>query len=104
MRLGLHLDARRDRARSAYLELAGPEATARRQAYIDRLPVVEWKGKRLVTLRCNGRSGKGPHDQNVPEALIWSLMDPDRWLCPFHHHDGQPEPERRKRDALRERT
>jgi hypothetical protein len=92
---GLHPELYRERQREAFCSLfeaawvsAPAERIAERQAFIDSLPVVEWKGETLRTLRCQGRTGRGPHDQHVPEGLLWSLMDPHRWLCPFHAHEG----------------
>lgn len=75
---GLIADAR------AYL---GPEGTSRREAEIAALPTVEWKGRTLYTLRCHGVSGKGPHDVNVPVALLWHLMSFTRFLCVYHAGD-----------------
>jgi hypothetical protein len=46
--------------------------------------VVTWKGRRLRTIRCQGDFGKGPHDVNVPEALLWCLISLARFLCPYH--------------------
>ena len=66
---------------SGYL---GKAEHADREAEIEGLPTVEWKGRILRTVRCTGTTGKGPHDYNVPEAVLWSLMDLTRFLCPFH--------------------
>ena len=85
--VGLHLERQRERARSAFIEVRGLEAVAQRQAEIDALPTVEWKGKTLRTLRCNGTSGKGPHDTNVPEDLLWALIDFRIYRCPYHCND-----------------
>lgn len=84
MRLGSHLAARHARARTAFVDAYGHEAASVRQFQIDALPVVTWKGKTLRTIRCHGDFGKGPHVQNVPEHLLWSLIDVRQWLCPFH--------------------
>ncbi len=63
---------------SVLIEVSG------RQAEIDALPCVEWRGRRLRTLRCHGVTGRGPHDVNVPEALLWSLMHFGAFRCPYH--------------------
>lgn len=87
MRIGLHLDVKEQRTRAYFTEFRGCALTDARQAQIDALPLVEWKGKRLHTLRCHGTSGKGPHNVNVPASLLWSLIDLTRWRCPFHSGD-----------------
>lgn len=79
-----HQDALVVRARAFFSEERGPEGAAKRAAEIDALPLVGWKGQTLRTLRCTGQRGRGPHDQNVPEAQLWSLIDLRRWRCPFH--------------------
>lgn len=71
----------------AKLEL-GPERAAKRQAEIDALPVVNWKGRMLYTLRCHGTSGKGPHDVNVPLAMVWHLISLKRFYCVYHAGDA----------------
>lgn len=55
-----------------------------RHAAIAALPTVEWKGRKLRTIRCNGETGKGPHNVNVPESLLWALIDIGSYRCPFH--------------------
>lgn len=68
-----------------------PGGVGRRSAEIAALPVVKWKGRVLRALRCCGTTGKGPHTVNVPEALLWSLMDLGGYRCPYHAGDwGQP--------------
>lgn len=69
-------------------EMLGPERAAIRQAQIDALPQVVWKGRTLYTLRCIGTSGKGPHDVNVPLAHCWHLLRLDRMYCPYHAGDA----------------
>lgn len=66
----------------------GAAWSARRDAEVAALPTVEWKGRTLYTLRCNGTSGKGPHDVNVPLALVWHLMDLQRFFCVYHAGDA----------------
>lgn len=85
--IGLHIAVQAERAKALYLAERGMLSALDRQAEIDALPAVEWKGKPLRTLRCHGTSGKGPHDCNVPEGLLWSLMDLRAWRCPYHAND-----------------
>ena len=89
--VGLHVVAQAEKAKSAFVYERGFLAAIKRQSEIDALPSVEWKGKPLRTLRCHGTSGRGPHDCNVPEGLLWSLMDLGRWLCPYHVNDWKTE-------------
>ncbi|HVL65757.1 MAG TPA: hypothetical protein VM364_00715 [Vicinamibacterales bacterium] len=92
--VGLHLERQADTARAAFLEVAGPARSFQRSLEIARLPRVDWRGRRLYTLRCQGTSGKGPHDVNVPEGLLWSLIDLRMFRCPYHAHDvSDPGPE-----------
>ena len=62
------------KAKAMYVEMCGPVSALMRECEIAALPTVKWKGKALRTIRCHGTSGKGPHDCNVPEGLLWSLM------------------------------
>jgi len=75
------------RARVAFREFRGPTAEASRATEIATLPAVVWKGKHLRTIRCHGTTGKGPHDCNVPEGLLWALMSLDRFHCVYHPRD-----------------
>jgi hypothetical protein len=84
MRLGSHLDARAARARAAFVELRGEAEAARRAAEIQQLPIVQWRGRTLYTLRCRADFGRGPHDVNVPEHVPWSLIDLRAFRCPYH--------------------
>ena len=84
---GLHLERQTATAREAFREAdreAGCDRESGRAAEIAALPVVEWKGRRLHTLRCHGETGRGPHDVNVPESLLWSLISLRRYRCPYH--------------------
>jgi hypothetical protein len=81
---GLHPNAQTQRTRLAYREMCGEASEQQRAAEIEVLPVVEWKGRTLRTLRCRGSSGRGPHDVHVPEALLWSLIDLRAYRCPYH--------------------
>lgn len=87
MRLGAHPVEQAARARCAFAAGRGNTAAWVRQRKIDALPTVQWKGHALKTLRCVGTSGKGPHDVNLPEAVLWSLMSLNAFLCPFHVND-----------------
>jgi len=73
-----------DRTRAYFLELRGARDAATRAAEIEALPIVEWKGHRLRTLRCTGPFGRGPHDVNVPEYVSWSLIHLENFTCPYH--------------------
>lgn len=48
---------------------------------IDALPTVEWKGRTLYTLKCDG---PWPHLVHVPEHQLWHLIDLRAFRCPFH--------------------
>jgi len=66
----------------------GPERTAAREREIAAIPTVEWKGRTLYTIRCNGTSGKGPHDVNLPLAMVWHLRNLRRFYCVYHAGDA----------------
>lgn len=72
------------RTRAAYVQMRGEEAAVQRAAEIAALPTVQFKGRTLYTIRCCGTTGKGPHDRNVTEPVLWSLISLDYHLCPFH--------------------
>lgn len=80
--IGLHEDAVLARTIAALW----PDVDERQQraAQIATLPAVEWKGRTLFTIRCHGDFGRGPHNLNVPESLLWSLMNLNWFLCPYH--------------------
>jgi hypothetical protein len=82
--VGLHETRVLRDAMLAFIAWRGPDGLRRRGEDIRRLPTVDWKGRALFTLRCNGPFGNGPHDVNVPESLLWSLIDLDRFLCAYH--------------------
>lgn len=67
-----------------YEAMGEPGRVAQRQREIAALPTVEWKGRTLYTIRCTGTTGKGPHVLNVPEALLWALIDLRAFRCPYH--------------------
>lgn len=79
-----HAAVRAERARLAFLEGCGEAAADRRAREIASLPLVVWKGRTLRTLRCNGETGRGPHDVNVPEQHLWALIDLRAFRCPYH--------------------
>lgn len=76
-------------ARAAFVALRGSSDEAVRASEIAALPVIEWKGRTLRTIRCHGTTGKGPHDTNVPESLLWSLIDLRGFCCVFHPRELQ---------------
>jgi len=82
--IGMHEDRRASTARAAFVEIRGHKDAVARGMSIAGLPAVEWKGRTLRTLRCHGETGRGPHDQHVPESLLWALISLKRWKCPFH--------------------
>lgn len=67
-----------------FFELHGEAGFQRRQHEIADLPKVLWRGSVLHTVRCRGDFGRGPHDMNVPESLLWNLISVDRLLCAYH--------------------
>jgi hypothetical protein len=71
-------------SRADYCDLYGPARTAKREQEIAALPRVTWKGHTLFTIRCTGDFGKGPHDYNVPESVLWNLMAFSRFRCAYH--------------------
>lgn len=81
---GLHPQRQTERARQAFAEVRGTLATEARAREIAALPVIEWRGRTLRTIRCDGPYGRGPHAVNVPESLLWWLMSLQRFRCPYH--------------------
>jgi hypothetical protein len=79
-----HTDRRTATARKAFIDCLGEAEAERRAAEIAALPLVQWRGRPLRTLRCHGERGMGPHDANVPEALLWSLISLRGWRCVYH--------------------
>jgi hypothetical protein len=82
--IGLHEDAVLERTRAEFVKVCGPARAFLRSVAIEKLPAVEWKGRMLRTIRCQGDFGNGPHDVNVPESLLWSLISLERFTCPYH--------------------
>ena len=66
----------------------GASGTERRVRDIAALPTVEWHGRTLYTLRCQGTSGQGNHMVHVPVALAWHLTDLRWYFCPYHAGDA----------------
>jgi hypothetical protein len=81
---GPHEDRQAGTARAAFRACRSEGAELEREREIAALPVVEWRGRRLRTVFCNGETGKGPHVVNVPESLLWALVDVRKYRCPFH--------------------
>ena len=71
-------------ARALVVNFLGERAAEERAAEIAALPCVDWRGRTLRTVRCNGTTGKGPHDYNVPESVLWHFRDIQRFVCPYH--------------------
>jgi hypothetical protein len=71
-------------AQEQFAEVMGPARAFIRSVEIERLPTVEWKGKTLRTIRCEGPFGRGPHDVNVPHSVLWSLISLQHFTCPYH--------------------
>lgn len=82
--VGLHPERQRETAMRAFVELIGLSEALHRATEIEALPRAHWKGRELYTIRCHGERGKGPHDVNVTEALLWALLDIRAYRCPFH--------------------
>lgn len=82
--VGAHEDRRTETARAAFIEARGEVEARLRAMEIGSLPRVEWRGQHLRAFRCTGETGRGPHAVNVPEGLLWALMDLRVYRCPFH--------------------
>ncbi len=74
-------------AREAFREIRGEDGYGQREAAIQALQATTFKGRDLRVLRCHGVRGKGPHDCNVPESLLWILIDLRNFCCVFHAGD-----------------
>jgi len=84
-----HADRRLAYTRAAFVQLRGEADALTRAQEIAALPLVLWKGRELRTLRCHGTTGKGPHDTNVPESLLWSLIGLHGFCCVYHPRENQ---------------
>lgn len=82
-----HADQRIARARAAFREYSNGRSEQQRAAQIAALQTIDWQGRRLYTIRCHGTTGRGPHDVNVPEDMLWALIDIDTFICPFHAYE-----------------
>ena len=83
-----HEAARCQRTREQFREVRGVADEQQRATEITALPTVVWKGRTLKTLRCWGISGKGPHDCNVPESMLWALIGLQPFYCVYHAADA----------------
>jgi hypothetical protein len=82
--IGSHPERRAARAKQAFLTLRGEQDYQARRAEIVMLQTSTWRGQTVYALLCNGTTGRGPHLVNVPEALLWSLIDLRAYRCAFH--------------------
>lgn len=96
--VGVHHDALNTRARQHFIEARGDVEARFRAMEIGALPVVEWRGKSLRAWRCHGTSGKGSHPVNLPEWVLWLLIDLRAYRCPYHAADfvGWPDMDERR--------
>ncbi len=81
---GLHEDRSLITTRDAFIEWRGVNAARQRRWEIEALPMVEWRGRTLYSLRCDADFGNGPHVVNVPERVLWSLIDVRHFRCVYH--------------------
>ena len=81
-----HNEMLRERMRSAFEAEYGREARQLRERQIAELPAAEWRGQPLRTVACDGDYGRGPHQQNIPEYILWTLLDVKVYRCPFHRN------------------
>ena len=58
-----------------------------RQAEIDALPTKTWNQWPVFRILCHGQRGRGPHWMWVNEAILWSLISFDCFVCPYHVPD-----------------
>ena len=72
-------------ARRLFVEVRWVDGFEQRVREIEALPVVEWKGRTLRTVRCHGTTGKGPHDVHLAESRLWCLMDLRGFRCAYHN-------------------
>jgi hypothetical protein len=84
MRVSTWRDRHTARAREAFVEFRGEAAALDRAVAIARLETKVWRGQPVYRLTCQATFGRGPHDQFVPEGLLWALIDLGWWQCPFH--------------------
>lgn len=82
--VGLHEQRQLETSRGAAKEWLSDLEVAQREREIAALPTIQWAGRTLYTIRCAGSYGNGPHVVNVPESLLWSLIDVNHFLCAFH--------------------
>ena len=78
-------DRRRMRtAKGQFVELRGVAAAAKRARDIGGRHSKLWNGRRVWQVRCNGTTGRGPHDMFVPAAALWNLISVSEFRCPYH--------------------
>lgn len=85
--VGLHVKRQARTARRSFIEIRSYAEARVRARQIALLPKVAWKDVQLYTIRCRGASGKGPHAVNVPEGLLWALINIRDFRCPYHIGD-----------------
>lgn len=78
-----YADRALDRSVAAFREFRPGEEEARRLA-IAALASKPWGGMLVYRVSCDGDFGGGPHDQWIPEYILWSLIDVTRYRCPYH--------------------
>jgi len=66
----------------------GAAWSTQRAREIAALPTMPWKTRTLYTLRCQGTSGRGPHDVNVPLLMVWHLLSLQHFFCVYHAGDA----------------
>ncbi len=84
MRVASWKDRHTARARRAFEVSRGTMAAVWRAREIAALDSKLWRGQRVYRLTCRAEFGCGPHDQWVPEGLLWTLIDLRMWRCAFH--------------------
>ena len=61
-----------------YADLMGrPDLVAEREAAIEVLPAVTWKGRPLRSVTCSACG----QVRNVPETLLWHIVALDAFVC-----------------------
>lgn len=77
---GILIDRMIEQAR----EWKGDAWVVRRAIEIAQLPVKDWRGRAVFRIMCEGPFGRGPHENWVPEHLLWNLLDLGHYCCPYH--------------------
>ena len=84
MRIGSHPSAQCSRAKAEYRACRGLASAVLRARQILALPTKVWKGTRVYAVQCQADFGKGPHVLYIPAGTLWSLIDLQRFRCPYH--------------------